>query len=192
MGQIWGFFRSVSVHFGSASQNVLKLIWKSPRFVKILGNQIKFGTNRTKINTTDLKNSEICPILGPIWPNLVSSPDMAVLTLRWLVCVNIGGVNGRVILEKAQGYKQNHHSFTPIKSHDWPRWCYLRMQENCSFHWLNWKKKLWGFWGYLRICFKNRIISVKVPIKSYVDHNLIVMELILVNLLPLYNFYTEG
>ena len=27
MGQIWDFLRSVSVHFGSASQNVLKLIF---------------------------------------------------------------------------------------------------------------------------------------------------------------------
>ena len=32
MGQIWDFLRSVSVHFGSLSQNVLKLILKSPRF----------------------------------------------------------------------------------------------------------------------------------------------------------------
>ena len=43
MGQIWGFLRSVSVHFGSPSQNVLKLILKSPRFSH----------------------------LRPIWPNLV-------------------------------------------------------------------------------------------------------------------------
>ena len=42
MGQIWDFFRSGSVHFGSTSQNVLKLIWKSPRL----------------------------SLLGPIWPNL--------------------------------------------------------------------------------------------------------------------------
>ena len=34
------FLRSVSVHFGSPSQNLLKLILKSPRFVP-------FGTNRT-------------------------------------------------------------------------------------------------------------------------------------------------
>ena len=33
MGQILDFLRSVSVHFGSASQNVLKMIFKSPRFV---------------------------------------------------------------------------------------------------------------------------------------------------------------
>ena len=33
MGQIWDFLRSVSVHFGSPSQNVLKIIFKSPRFV---------------------------------------------------------------------------------------------------------------------------------------------------------------
>ena len=32
MGQIQDFFRSDSVHFGSARQNVLKLILKSPRF----------------------------------------------------------------------------------------------------------------------------------------------------------------
>ena len=31
MGQIWDSLRSVSVHFGSASQIVLKLILKSPR-----------------------------------------------------------------------------------------------------------------------------------------------------------------
>ena len=31
MGQTWDFLRSVSVHFGSASQNVQKLILKSPR-----------------------------------------------------------------------------------------------------------------------------------------------------------------
>ena len=37
IGQIWNFLRSVSVHFGSASQNVLKLILKSPRFVFIWG-----------------------------------------------------------------------------------------------------------------------------------------------------------
>ena len=30
MEQIWDFLRSVSVHFGSPSQNVLKLILKSP------------------------------------------------------------------------------------------------------------------------------------------------------------------
>ena len=30
MGQIWDFLRSVSVHFGSSSQNVLKLILKFP------------------------------------------------------------------------------------------------------------------------------------------------------------------
>ena len=33
MGQMWDFLISVSVHFGSQSQNVLKLILKSPRFV---------------------------------------------------------------------------------------------------------------------------------------------------------------
>ena len=33
MGHIWEFSRSVSVHFGSASQNVPKLILKSPRIV---------------------------------------------------------------------------------------------------------------------------------------------------------------
>ena len=33
MGQIWDFLRSVSVHFGSASQNVLKPILKSLIFV---------------------------------------------------------------------------------------------------------------------------------------------------------------
>ena len=44
MGQIWDFLRSVSVHFGSASQNVLKLILKSPRFVP-------FGTNLTQFGS---------------------------------------------------------------------------------------------------------------------------------------------
>ena len=38
MGQIWGLLRSVSVHFGSPSQNVLKLILKSPRFVPFCAN----------------------------------------------------------------------------------------------------------------------------------------------------------
>ena len=32
-GKIWDFLRSVSVHFGSPRQNVMKLILKSPRFV---------------------------------------------------------------------------------------------------------------------------------------------------------------
>ena len=43
MGQIWDFLRSVSVHFGSLSQNVLKLILKSHRFVPI-------GANLTYLN----------------------------------------------------------------------------------------------------------------------------------------------
>ena len=38
MGQIWDFLRSVSVHFGSASQNVLKLILESPIFVQFWTN----------------------------------------------------------------------------------------------------------------------------------------------------------
>ena len=38
MGQIWDFLRSVSVHFGSPSQNVLKLILKSPRLVTFCAN----------------------------------------------------------------------------------------------------------------------------------------------------------
>ena len=42
MGQIWDFLRSVSVDFGSVSQNVLKLILKRPRFVP-------FGTNLTQL-----------------------------------------------------------------------------------------------------------------------------------------------
>ena len=45
MGQIWDFSRSVSVYFGSASQNVLKLIFKSPRFVP-------FGANLTYLEPT--------------------------------------------------------------------------------------------------------------------------------------------
>ena len=36
----------VSVHFGSPSQNVLKLILKSPRFVPIWANLILFSANR--------------------------------------------------------------------------------------------------------------------------------------------------
>ena len=43
MGQIYDFLRSVSVHFGSASQNVLKLILKSPRFVPFGANLTQFG-----------------------------------------------------------------------------------------------------------------------------------------------------
>ena len=48
MGQIWEFLRSVSVHFGSASQNVLKLILKSPRFVLFVANLAQFRA-KTKI-----------------------------------------------------------------------------------------------------------------------------------------------
>ena len=43
MGQIWDFLRSVSVHFGSPSQNVLKLILKSPRFVLFGAYMTQFG-----------------------------------------------------------------------------------------------------------------------------------------------------
>ena len=43
MGQIWDFLRSVSVHFGSPSQNVLKLILKRPRFVTFEANLTQFG-----------------------------------------------------------------------------------------------------------------------------------------------------
>ena len=43
MGQICDFLRSVSLHFGSPSQNVLKLILKSPRFVPFGPNLIQFG-----------------------------------------------------------------------------------------------------------------------------------------------------
>ena len=43
MGQIWGFLRSVSVYFGSASQNLLKLILISPRFVLFGANLSQFG-----------------------------------------------------------------------------------------------------------------------------------------------------
>ena len=42
MGQIWDFLRSVSVHFGSASQNVLKLILKYPTFVPFEANLTHF------------------------------------------------------------------------------------------------------------------------------------------------------
>ena len=43
IGPTWDFLRSVSVHFGSASKNVLKLIFK--------------------------KKSQICPIWGSICPH---------------------------------------------------------------------------------------------------------------------------
>ena len=45
MEQIWDFLRSVSVHFGSPSQNVLKLILKSPIFVPFGANLTQFVTN---------------------------------------------------------------------------------------------------------------------------------------------------
>ena len=45
MGQIWDFLRSVSVHFGAPRQNVLKQIFKSPRFVPFGANLTKFGNN---------------------------------------------------------------------------------------------------------------------------------------------------
>ena len=37
MGQIRGFFRSDSVHFGSPSQNVLNMNWKNPQICPIWG-----------------------------------------------------------------------------------------------------------------------------------------------------------
>ena len=45
MGQMWDFLRSISVHFGSQSQNVLKLILKSPTFVRFWANLTKFDAN---------------------------------------------------------------------------------------------------------------------------------------------------
>ena len=45
IGQIWDFLRSVSVHFGTGRQNVLKLILKGPTFVP-------FGANMTLFSTT--------------------------------------------------------------------------------------------------------------------------------------------
>ena len=44
--QIWDFLRSVSVHFGSPSQNVLKLILKRPRFVPFWAYLTQFGANQ--------------------------------------------------------------------------------------------------------------------------------------------------
>ena len=41
--QLLAFLRSVSVHFGSPSQNVLKLILKSPRFVPLGAKLTDFG-----------------------------------------------------------------------------------------------------------------------------------------------------
>ena len=59
MGQIWDFLRSVLVHFGSTSQNVLKLILKSPRFVP-------FGANLTQFwatpETRGLRQSDMCSL----------------------------------------------------------------------------------------------------------------------------------
>jgi len=43
MGLILDSLRSVSVHFGLPSQNVLKLILKSPRFVLFVANLTHFG-----------------------------------------------------------------------------------------------------------------------------------------------------
>ena len=43
MGQTGDFLRSVSVHFGSGSQNVLKLIFKSRRFVPFWVNVTQYG-----------------------------------------------------------------------------------------------------------------------------------------------------
>ena len=43
MGQIWDILRSVSVHFCPPSQNVLKLILKSPRFVPFRTNLTQFA-----------------------------------------------------------------------------------------------------------------------------------------------------
>ena len=54
MGQIWDFLRSVSVHFGSPSQNVLKLILKSPKFVTFVANLTQFGA----ISNTPVLNSK--------------------------------------------------------------------------------------------------------------------------------------
>ena len=45
MGQIWDFLRSVSVNFGSSSQNVLKLVLKSLRFVPFRLNLTDFGAD---------------------------------------------------------------------------------------------------------------------------------------------------
>jgi len=48
LGQIgpkWDFLRSISVHFGSSSQNVLTLIFKSPRLDPFVANLIQFVTN---------------------------------------------------------------------------------------------------------------------------------------------------
>ena len=45
---MWDFLRSVSVHFGSVSQNVLKLILKSPTFVPFGANLTKFGGKQTR------------------------------------------------------------------------------------------------------------------------------------------------
>ena len=52
MGKIWDFLRSVSVHFGSPSQNVLKLILKSPRFVPFGNNLSQFGANPSILELT--------------------------------------------------------------------------------------------------------------------------------------------
>ena len=43
IGQIWDFLRSVSVHFGSASQNVLKSDLKKSQICPIWANLTQFG-----------------------------------------------------------------------------------------------------------------------------------------------------
>ena len=56
MGQIWDFLRPVSVHFGLPTQNVLKLIFKSPRCVP-------FGSQSDPIwmpNITSLNRCRSC------------------------------------------------------------------------------------------------------------------------------------
>ena len=47
--KIWDFLRSVSVHFGSQSQNELKRIFKNPRFVPFGISLTKFGAKLTSL-----------------------------------------------------------------------------------------------------------------------------------------------
>ena len=80
MGQICDFLRSCSVHFGSASQNVLKLILKSQRLVQFGANLTRSISqiwqpllmqnrrNPLQLRTLSLPGVRFGPILGQIGP----------------------------------------------------------------------------------------------------------------------------
>ena len=50
MGQIREFYDQISVHFGSASQNVLKADRKIPRFVPLGANLTHLGVKSISLN----------------------------------------------------------------------------------------------------------------------------------------------